>query len=64
MVARIRSITPALLANLENLALNAMSDQVRVSATNSLLDRGWGKPLTEIAGAGGGPMQLTIRWEE
>jgi hypothetical protein len=36
----------------------------RVSAANSILDRGWGKPAQPHDGDGeGGPVQLTVTWQ-
>ena len=32
----------------------------RVSAANSLLDRGWGKPNQSISGEEGGPIQFIV----
>jgi hypothetical protein len=37
----------------------------RVAAVNSLLDRGWGKPVQPHDGDGeGGPVQLTVTWQK
>jgi hypothetical protein len=35
----------------------------RVSAANSLLDRGWGKPAQPVTGEDEGPIQLTVTWQ-
>jgi len=36
----------------------------RVSAANSILDRGWGKPAQPVDGDGeGGPVHLTFTWK-
>lgn len=35
----------------------------RVSAANSLLDRGWGKPTQPIGNDEDGPLQLTVTWQ-
>jgi hypothetical protein len=36
----------------------------RVSAANSILDRGWGKPAQPLSGDDGeGPVQLTVTWQ-
>ena len=41
--------------------LDAEDDRVRISAANSLLDRGYGKPAQVLSGEGGGP--IVLRWE-
>lgn len=33
-----------------------------VSASNVLLDRGWGKPTQAISGEDGGPVKLELTW--
>lgn len=39
-------------------------EAARVSAANSLLDRGWGKAAQPVDGDGeGGPVQLTVTWQ-
>jgi hypothetical protein len=44
---------------------NSTSDQAKVAAANSLLDRGWGKATQPIDGDGdGGPVQLTVTWQK
>lgn len=35
----------------------------RVAAANSLLDRGWGKPVQAITGEEGGPLKLVVEWK-
>ena len=35
----------------------------RVSAANSILDRGWGKPAQPLTGEDEGPIQLTVTWQ-
>lgn len=35
----------------------------RVSAANSILDRGWGKPAQPIENGEDGPLQLTVTWQ-
>jgi hypothetical protein len=36
----------------------------RVSAANSILDRGWGKAMQPVGGdEDGGPVQLTVTWQ-
>lgn len=35
----------------------------RVSAANSILDRGWGKPAQPLTGDDEGPIQLTVTWQ-
>lgn len=35
----------------------------RVSAANSILDRGWGKAAQPITGEDEGPIQLTVTWQ-
>lgn len=38
-------------------------EAARVSAANSILDRGWGKPAQPIDGDGeGGPVELKVTW--
>ncbi len=37
----------------------------RVSAANSILDRGWGKAMQPVGGdEDGGPVQLTVTWQK
>jgi hypothetical protein len=36
--------------------------QARVAAANSLLDRGYGKPVQELSGADGGPFKMEVTW--
>jgi len=35
----------------------------RVAAANSLLDRGWGKPVQAIANDGDTPLKLVVEWK-
>lgn len=35
----------------------------RVAAANSLLDRGWGKPVQAISNEEGGPFKLVVEWK-
>lgn len=46
---RIAASAPLGVAVLEQLALNARSEQVRLSAANSLVDRGYGVPMSRNA---------------
>lgn len=41
-----------------------VNEAARVSAANSLLDRGWGKPSQPITGEDEGPIQLTVTWQK
>ena len=36
----------------------------RVTASNAILDRAYGKPAQSITGPEGGPIAITVRWEE
>ncbi len=39
-------------------------ESARVSAANSLLDRGWGKAMQPVGGdEDGGPVQLVVTWQ-
>jgi hypothetical protein len=38
-------------------------EAARVSAANSLLDRGWGKAATVLENGEDGPLQLTVTWQ-
>lgn len=54
-----RQYTVQALEVLRDIALSGESEAARVSAANALLDRGYGKPSTVLAGdEDGGPMQL------
>lgn len=54
-----RQFTVQALEVLRDIALSGESEAARVSAANALLDRGYGKPSTVLAGdEDGGPMQL------
>ena len=54
-----RSYTELAIQTLAGIAQNSDSDPARVAASNSLLDRGWGKPAQPIDGDGeGGPVQF------
>lgn len=35
----------------------------RVAAANSLLDRGWGKPVQAISNDEGAPLKLVVEWK-
>jgi HEAT repeat protein len=37
------------------------TDSARVSAANSILDRGYGKPPQAVTGADGGPVEIQVR---
>jgi hypothetical protein len=55
-----REHTPTALQALVKIATAGRSEPARVMAANSLLDRGWGKPVqpTELSGKGGGPIEI------
>jgi hypothetical protein len=60
-----RSHTETALNALVGIVNNSTSDQAKVAAANSLLDRGWGKATQPIDGDGdGGPVQLTVTWQK
>lgn len=49
----------------EIMGKEGVNESARVSAANSLLDRGWGKPAQPVDGDGeGGPVQLTVTWQK
>ena len=54
---------PAIINELARLALQAESEQARVSACRELLDRGYGKPAQPLSGEDGEkPAEYIIRW--
>ena len=55
-----RKHTKEALATLLYVAKEGESEAARVSAANSLLDRGYGKPAQAITGKDGGPLELTL----
>ena len=55
-----REYSPRALQTLAHIAENGENEGARVAASVALLDRGWGKPLQQIAGADGGPLQITV----
>jgi hypothetical protein len=56
-----REHTDTALAVLVQIAQASDSDAARVSAANALLDRGWGKPTTVLAGdEDGGALVINI----
>src|SRR5262245_10436202 len=56
-----RSHTEMALNVLAGIARSGENEGARVAACNSLLDRGWGKAATTIAGDDGGPVRVLIR---
>jgi hypothetical protein len=40
--------------------MRSKQGKVAVAAANSLLDRGWGKPVQAITGEGGGPLDVNV----
>lgn len=58
-----QSYTDEALAALADVMRNGQSEAARVSAANSLLDRGHGKAVQamEIGGTGGGPVETITR---
>jgi len=46
--------------------VEALSDnKLKVAAAQALLDRGWGKAVQAMAGAGGqGRVEMVIRWQQ
>lgn len=59
-----RAHTQDALGVLHQIALSGESEAARVSAANSLLDRGYGKPSTVLTGdEEGGPIQIAaVEW--
>lgn len=43
-----KELTPQLVANLYDIAMNGRNDSARVQATVALLDRGWGRPKQSV----------------
>jgi hypothetical protein len=60
-----RQHTADAVATLVRIMQHGESDPARVAAANSLLDRGWGKPVQshEVGGPGGGPVRQITRIE-
>jgi hypothetical protein len=58
-----KNYTVAALQELGRLALQAESEQVRVSAIKELLDRGWGKATQPITGEDGDDIRVLHRIE-
>lgn len=57
-----RSHTESAIRTLAYLMANSQNDTVRLGASNSLLDRGWGKPPQSHTGEDGeGAIAITIR---
>jgi len=56
-----RAHTELAIATLAAICASADKDSARVSAAVALLDRGWGKPVQEIAGPGGGAIPVHIQ---
>jgi hypothetical protein len=57
-----RSYTALAVQTLAGIAQNGENEGARVQASNSLLDRGWGRPATTHTGEGGdGPIAFVIR---
>lgn len=59
---RARKHVDVALQTLVEIATNGDSEPARVTAANSLLDRGYGKPrqAVEHSGEGGGPLLVTV----
>jgi hypothetical protein len=59
---RARTHTDIALLTLVEIATTGTSEPARVTAANSLLDRGYGKPrqAVEHSGEGGGPLLVTV----
>ena len=51
---------PAALKELSRLATKAKSEQARVAAANTILDRAYGKPPQAVTGDGGGPIETRV----
>ena len=58
-----RAHTEAAINCLVGIMHNSTSDPAKVSAANSLMDRGWGKPAQPVTGEDEGPIQLTVTWQ-
>lgn len=59
-----RKYTDQALETLAEIMLSGESDAARVAASNSILDRGYGKPSQVLAGdEEGGPMKLVTKIE-
>src|SRR5215510_12955771 len=56
-----RAHTMLALQTLAGIARSGTNESARVSAASALLDRGWGKAQTTIAGDDGGPVRVLIR---
>lgn len=56
-----RAHTELAIATLAEICTSADKDSARVSAAVALLDRGWGKPLQEVAGPGGGAIPVEVK---
>jgi hypothetical protein len=48
----------------EIMGMAGVNEAARISAANSLLDRGWGKAAQPITGEDEGPIQLTVTWQK
>ena len=58
-----RSYTDLAIQTLAGIAQNGQSESARVAASESLLNRGWGKPVQPHDGDGeGGPIVMT--WQK
>jgi hypothetical protein len=56
-----RQYTEAAVKTLADIMIDAEAPHAaRATAANSLLDRGWGKPVQEISGEGGGPVKIYV----
>jgi hypothetical protein len=56
-----REHTRAAVETLANIMLDSGAQpSARVAAANSLLDRGYGKPVQEVTGADGGAIQIIV----
>ena len=59
-----RQYTEVALNTLVKLMTKSKSDQIRLDASEAILNRGWGKPVNAIAGPDGeGPVEMVARVE-
>jgi hypothetical protein len=61
-----QAYTAEALKTLADIMHNGQSEQARVAASNSLLDRAWGKPgqAMTVAGDAANPMRIAFRWDD
>jgi hypothetical protein len=58
-----RKYTTEAVATLAGIMRNGQSEQARIAAANSLLDRGYGKPAQTLAGDPDMPLNVVTRIE-